>query len=169
MQVLDNVQAGFLINDADVEVLNSLFARNGQLNYAPVLEVRGDGNDVVVRFNTFVQNQPGYMHAVMVPSSRDTIFNSNIVWDNLTFDDGSSAMAVGPDTVLSQNIIQLEEFPGNSTEDPLFTNAPEGDYSLLPNSPAVDAAGLAGAPPVDVEGNPRPLGAGPDMGAFESH
>jgi hypothetical protein len=44
---------------------------------------------------------------------------------------------------------------------------PGSDFHLLPQSPAVDAGTVTGAPPVDLEGNPRPVGAGVDMGAYE--
>lgn len=54
--------------------------------------------------------------------------------------------------------------------DPLFAGAAQGDLSLLPGSPAVDAFGatdlLAGVP-TDLLGCPRPQGAGYDLGAFE--
>jgi len=41
------------------------------------------------------------------------------------------------------------------------------DAHLLPDSPAIDAGDPAYAPSVDILGAPRPIGLGPDMGAFE--
>ncbi|MBN1419590.1 MAG: right-handed parallel beta-helix repeat-containing protein [Planctomycetes bacterium] len=41
------------------------------------------------------------------------------------------------------------------------------DYRLHPDSPAIDAGTCEGAPETDIEGNPRPLGAGCDIGAYE--
>src|SRR5262249_23845586 len=45
--------------------------------------------------------------------------------------------------------------------------APGSDFHLLATSPAVDAGDASVAPAVDLEGNPRPVGAGPDLGAYE--
>ncbi len=38
------------------------------------------------------------------------------------------------------------------------------DYRLQPGSPAIDAGTSVGAPVVDIEGPPRPFGAGIDIG-----
>src|SRR5262249_34524201 len=46
---------------------------------------------------------------------------------------------------------------------------PGSDFHLLATSPAIDAGvGIAaGAPSFDLDGNPRPVGAGVDLGAYE--
>ncbi len=49
---------------------------------------------------------------------------------------------------------------------PLFVNAASGNYLLQASSPAKDT-GLATSDPNDYAGNPRPLGAGYDIGAYE--
>ncbi len=48
-----------------------------------------------------------------------------------------------------------------------FVN-PSGDFHLLPTSPGIDAGTAANAPGADIEGGPRPVGAGYDLGAYES-
>ena len=45
--------------------------------------------------------------------------------------------------------------------------APGSDFHLLPGAPAVDAGVATGAPGVDLDGNPRPVGAF-DIGAYET-
>lgn len=52
--------------------------------------------------------------------------------------------------------------------DPLFAAPGDGNLSLQQTSPAVDTGTLLNAPDFDFERNPRPRGAGPDMGAIES-
>jgi len=59
---------------------------------------------------------------------------------------------------------------GNKYGDPLFVSpafGTNGDYHLLPGSPALDAGTATGAPSKDLEGHSRPQGDGVDMGAYE--
>ena len=51
--------------------------------------------------------------------------------------------------------------------DPLFLNAPGGDYHLTPASPCVDAGITEGAPEEDYDKVTRPKGSGHDIGAYE--
>lgn len=58
---------------------------------------------------------------------------------------------------------------GNMDADPVFADPLIGDYRLMPTSPCIDAG--TALPPVlpveDFEGNPRVVGAAPDMGCDE--
>ncbi len=51
--------------------------------------------------------------------------------------------------------------------DPQFANAGSGDFSLNAGSPAIDAGVELARSHDDIEGSPRPTGAGHDMGAYE--
>ena len=55
--------------------------------------------------------------------------------------------------------------------DPLFVNPSAdpaaADFHLKAGSPAIDSGTSVGAPATDFDGNPRPWGAGIDMGAYE--
>lgn len=56
---------------------------------------------------------------------------------------------------------------GNIDADPLFVDAENADYHLMALSPCIDAGTSEGAPDSDIDGIPRPQGAGYDMGAHE--
>ena len=55
------------------------------------------------------------------------------------------------------------------TSDPGFKNVASNDYSLATTSTCIDAATAAGAPSDDILSVSRPLGAGYDIGAYESN
>ena len=59
---------------------------------------------------------------------------------------------------------------GNIDADPLFVDLEKGNFHLQKESPCIDAA-AASSPynqAIDIEGNTRPLGTAPDMGAYET-
>jgi parallel beta-helix repeat protein len=56
---------------------------------------------------------------------------------------------------------------GTLVADPLFVAPLNADYHLQAGSPAVDTGTATNAPPVDLDGTPRPQGAGYDRGAYE--
>lgn len=71
------------------------------------------------------------------------------------------------------NVIQDYELPGalqpgphDIHADPLFVNATGNDYHLRPGSPCINAGTNAGVP-TDIDGDPRPVGPHPDIGADE--
>jgi hypothetical protein len=75
----------------------------------------------------------------------------------------------GGDTVIDFADWQAEGYDDNSflaVPSDHFVN-PTSDFHLKPTSPAVDAGTSTDAPNTDLEGNPRPVGAGFDMGAYE--
>ncbi len=60
---------------------------------------------------------------------------------------------------------------GNVTGDPKFVSTTAGaeDLRLFSDSPCIDAGTSDNAPLIDMDGIPRPQGAGFDMGAYEYH
>lgn len=56
---------------------------------------------------------------------------------------------------------------GNFSADPRFQNPTGQDYSLMPDSPCIDAGTSENAPADDLEGHMRPFGTAVDIGAFE--
>jgi len=56
---------------------------------------------------------------------------------------------------------------GNISADPMLIHARGAQGRIQPASPCIDTGTAAGAPDSDVRGVARPLGNGPDMGAYE--
>ncbi len=79
----------------------------------------------------------------------------NIVVSNSNFDKpvamGSATISGGP----------------NQSAPPVFVDAGGGDYRQAAGSPTIDAGSTDGIGSLDLDGNPRNLGAAPDIGAFE--
>ncbi|MBN2541921.1 right-handed parallel beta-helix repeat-containing protein [bacterium] len=92
-------------------------------------------------------------------------------------DDGSRAVAVGYTDEFSLTEVEAGDWTAYSGQDAhslvvfdldtLFINPSVYDLHLPSWSPAVDRGAAGGAPTVDFEGNPRPVGAGYDIGAYE--
>jgi parallel beta-helix repeat protein len=101
-----------------------------------------------------------------------TNFTNSIFWNNGT-------EIVGDSATVSYSIVQQDSgvYPGisNLNADPLFVDPENGDLHLQPCSPAIDAGTMEVINPIypdpnireDFEGDPRPVGAGVDMGVDE--
>jgi hypothetical protein len=61
----------------------------------------------------------------------------------------------------------VAEGAGNQSAAPLFVNAAASDYREAAGSPTIDAGVADQLGPLDLGGNPRVLGAAPDIGAYE--
>jgi len=67
-------------------------------------------------------------------------------------------------TAAQVNAITLAS--GNIVADPLYSAYPH-DFHLTPYSECIDTGTITGAPTSDADANPRPVGDGFDMGAYE--
>jgi len=56
----------------------------------------------------------------------------------------------------------------NQLADPMLVDPANGDFHLMPTSPAVDAADPSATDANDFDGTPRPQGAADDIGAYEA-
>jgi hypothetical protein len=97
------------------------------------------------------------------------------VYNNIFYDAGSNYWAADGGSVTgSHNLlyhtdsaIDPADFPSDLVNlDPLMVDPPNEDYSLLKDSPAIDA-GMNVGTHYDIQGISRPQGAGYDIGAYE--
>jgi hypothetical protein len=117
-------------------------------------------NTHVVRGNPIVMN-----------CRNDQARNWTAIIQNSIFTGSTGDAIVGGECVVTNSILfpQNVEIGTNLTVDPLLVDPAAGDLRPRPESPARDQ----GIPSItlpsahDIEGTPRPQGAGHDIGAFE--
>jgi predicted outer membrane repeat protein len=117
-----------------------------------------------------------------ISASNSTITNC-ILWANKS-PDGSQIVGEASTVVNYSNIEGGYTGEGNIDADPLFVDSGYwddngtptdfdddlfvvGDYHLLADSPCIDAGTSQNAPSTDIDGDPRPEGAGYDIGVYE--
>ena len=113
--------------------------------------------------NNVLYNLHSFHGAISIDASSRTGFTSdyNAVIDRFSIDQGDTVITLADWQALGYDAHSLLATP---TE--LFL-VPGSDFHLAPTSPAIDAGTVTGAPSDDLDGNPRPVGAGVDIGAYE--
>jgi hypothetical protein len=118
------------------------------------------GNRIV---NNALYNLHSFRGAITIdPASRPGFTSDyNTVISRFSLDDGNSVVSLA--TWQGQGY-DTHSFVATPTD--LYV-APGSDFHLKPGSPAIDAGNAADAPSSDLDGDPRPVGSGPDIGAYE--
>jgi len=119
---------------------------------------------------TISNNTAEYGGGMRLFSSNPTLTNS-IIWDN-----SPESIFIFDYYYYSEPIITYSDIQGgfegegNIDTDPLFTDSENGDYTLLPTSPCIDAGisylELDGEVIIDLDESEY-IGSAPDMGAYE--
>ena len=142
---------------------------------------------VTLSNNTFVDNSAnvGSGLSLLLPggSGISSALYNNLFWRNSVSDlsiqrNIRSDFLPSPVTLLHNNFDQSASSidppipidPGNlDNVDPLFVDPENGDLSLLPGSPMIDAGypGTPDLPSTDIAGQPRVIGGVVDIGAYE--
>jgi predicted outer membrane repeat protein len=113
---------------------------------------------VTISGNTATTSGGGFLST---PYSNNKLTNS-IIWDNSP----ESIFAFITTTISYSDIQGGWNGEGNIDTDPLFTDAGNGDHTLQPDSPCIDA-GTADLDGDGIEDITDYVGLAPDMGAFE--
>ncbi len=119
---------------------------------------------IEIYHNTYFSK--GWPHSLVGMAELVNCTDRPLVENNILY--SSSAKAGKFHMVYLRNSKLKYEAAGNIVgKDPLFKNPDKLDFSLKPGSPAVNY-GIAVPVMDDYREGPRPLGAGPDAGAYES-
>ena len=156
-------------------VTNCTFSGNTVGNYSGGGMYNDTYSSSTVTNCTFSQNTAGTNGGGMYNnfSSSPTVTNC-VLWGGSPDELSSLSSAF---SITYSDIQGGFEGTGNINADPMFVD-PDGldnvvgteddDLHLTTGSPCIDTGTSSGAPATDLEGNPRPQGAGYDMGAYES-
>jgi hypothetical protein len=150
--VVENDPEGIVTSDGDdgVVVNNTTVgnATDGLKSFTGT-DYAGDGPSTVLENNLSCAN--GRYGFYAYGSNAIAVFRNNLLWGNARAEYAGTADRTG--------------FDGNLSADPLL----DGEQRPLPGSPAIDAGVDASGWGVfeDLEGAPRPQGAGWDVGAYE--
>ena len=162
-------------------VSNCVFLRNSAKGGSMAAGCGGaihnyDDSDPLVRNCSFTGNQApdqnGYGGAMYNNNPAPTVLNCTIVncvfWGDLSPNAGEICDTGTAATEVSYSCVQGGHSGlGNINANPLFVDALHGYVQLKNGSPCIDKGNLNDAPAADIEGTPRPQGAGVDMGAYE--
>lgn len=124
-----------------------------------------DGATGAAVLNNIFYNHHSYRGSISVSadSLSGLVSDYNVVMDRFTTSDGASVQTLAQwRTNTGQDQHSLISSPAA-----LFVSAATDDYHLSASSPAIDRGTSQFAPASDLEGRPRPQGAGYDIGALE--
>lgn len=161
------------------QIVNNLFARTSSVDDGPAtIYVEGVdrfSSQVDILHNTIATGEGAARRAVQVADADEVLFVNNIVTDYDTglYVTGSNVRAgyntyyaIHSGTYQSGPISRFEN-RSYTVRDPQFLDAAAGDYRLHHGSWDINSAYDLGVG-VDIAGERRPIGLGPDRGAYEN-
>lgn len=161
---------GYLRADTII-VRNNIFVNNGSPAYSAILNMAANTAGEF-SFNTLWGNFNNCIYIGLFNFSDPILGHSNIAWNSFPGEsDPSNCWAQVYLYDAPHHSISEITYPGagNQVADPLFVDPTTDawDFHLQDGSPAIDAGDPTNPPEVDFLGNPRVVGAGPDVGAIE--
>lgn len=146
---------GITVSGGTVKIVNCLFRDN--IGSFGILCLTGSGIADII--NCTIEDNIASGSIIYESSSADANIANSILWDN-----ACSQLINGSPSITYSCVQGGYTGTGNINQDPIFVDAiPALSYG----SPCIDAGIITEAPDHDIMKNPRPLGYGVDMGAYE--
>lgn len=143
-------------------VVNNTIVMASNARWALNIKNASTGNRV---FNNILyNNHPSRGSIDIAPAAlAGFVSDYNVVMNRFTTNDNSSQLTLAQwRAATGQDMHSIVATPSQ-----LFVSAAADDYALSTSSPAVNAGTSTSAPSDDLEGTPRPIGGGWDIGAYE--
>lgn len=167
--VFQGNQWGVYTRDVEVQLVNSVLANNTKAGFFSRSNVRAR-----IHHNTVVGNgfgTPGETTGGIVagPAGVEVISNNIVVGNHQGLNCRGCTDSRTANNVWG-NVVNFagdrRGNPGGLSVDPRFVDPAQRDFRLQADSPCIDAGANVGVD-ADADGNRRPAGSRPDMGAFE--
>ncbi len=150
-------------NNGLTDLTNCIFWDNSSEDYGGAVYLGSSSGNISITNCTFDDNFASLGgHVVAYDTSSNFcatstfVLRNNIFWNNAENDE---IKKLGTCSAIMET---------NCSSDPLYVNAQDGDFHIRGLSPCIDTGTPYGSPLEDFDGNPRPVGNGFDIGAYES-
>jgi hypothetical protein len=169
VRVENNSAGGVRLDSCAFSIVNAMIVGNGSATSVfggvEIGNVTAAG-EYRLAFSTIANNNSSDAFAAGVSCPTVAVplaFSSNIIFDN------ESPMQVSGSNCAHaySDIKEVVVGTGNINQPPLFVDALNGNFHLMPTSPAKNAADPAATLTTDADGDARPQGGRSDMGADE--